>query len=225
MVSADPRVTAGGRRALLPALLLALAQGLAGCPLPLHTPPPRGAPAATVKLRLGHHYAPTGSAFGQLAPLHSRRLWSQIAIDERELPYRPIAGVASTWTRVQPGWRQYRIGSHFIEAYYAMVQEYYYETRYTMCNKNVCSYSSGKYSCSYQYVSCTKQERKSRLVRRLRYRTVGHCSTRSQIYMRHGVTYLLSYRYVGPGACSLTCHIQQFQADGGFRLSPCPHVQ
>ncbi len=133
--------------------------------------------------------------------------------------------MASTWTRVKPGWRQVRIGSHYIEAYYAMVRESYYVNRYTTCSKYVCSYSGGKSNCTTKMVSCTKRDQRWRTVRRLRHRTVARCSTLRQIHMRQGLTYLLSYRYVGPGSCSLTCHIQQFNAGGGFRLLPCPNAR
>ncbi len=213
------------RTAVLSALLALVVVGLAGCPLPLHTPPPQGAPAATVKFRLGHHYVPRRTFFSSGSLFHKKRLKSLLAIDERELVYQPISGVASTWTRVKPGWRQYRISSHWVEAYYATVRESYYETKYGMCNKNVCGYSMGKYKCEYKYVSCNKQVQKWRNVQRLRHRNLARCSALRMVHMRPGVTYLLSYRYVGPGACSLTCHLQQFKPGGSFRLSPCPNVR
>lgn len=198
--------------------------GLGGCPLPLHTPPPRGAPAATVKFRLGHHYTPAGTLLS-VGTLNNRTLRSELAIDERELVYQPVRGVAATWTRVKPGWRAYRVRSWYKVSYWANVRESYYENYYTTCSKYSCTYSGGKSNCRTRTTSCTKRRLKYRTVRRLRYRNVARCHAHLTIHMRKAATYLVSYRYVGPRACSLTCHIQQFKPGGGFRLSPCPHVR
>jgi hypothetical protein len=59
----------------------------------------------------------------------------------------------------------------------------------------------------------------------MRTRHVANCSDSLAVHMRRGVTYLLTWNYVGPRSCRITCHRQVFQEQGGFRLEPCAHVQ
>jgi len=198
-------------------MVLGVATTLVGGCLPLHEPPKAGQPAATVKFRLSHLHKPRCHTFGSNALSNACRLRSLLTIDNRQVTYEPNpSGVVATWTRVKPGWRTFRLNSHWFHTWSTTRREQYTESRRTTCGTTYDSYTK-----SYKTKYCTKYEKKYRDVTRHHSARRASCDAGLAVYTRKGRTYLFTYSYLGASSCRLICHQQVHKPGGQFQLIPC----
>lgn len=133
------RRTVGLAARLIAGLAVALSIVLGGCLYPLHEPPKRGLPAATVKFRINHVPRPTGA------------LKFHLLIDSKQVVHRPPRqGPSATWTRVKPGWRVLRLKTLFYVR--RSYQQAYTSYSSYKCGNSTCSRSQTRYRTVYRMV-------------------------------------------------------------------------